>query len=332
MTKIAILGAGSWGSAVALHLADKNHQVMLWGHKPKHIQTLQHDRENKQYLAGYPFPDNIVATDDLKQCLTECQTIIIAVPSHAFSKLFSQIDKLQLKPSQGLCWITKGIEPGSNTLLSEVVQKSWGENYPVTILSGPSFAKEVAAQLPTAITLATNDKGYGEKMQHLFHSNSFRVYLSQDIIGVQLCGAIKNVIAIATGISDGLNYGANARAALITRGLVEMSRLGIKLGANATTFNGLAGLGDLVLTCTDNQSRNRRFGLLIGQGKSANDAEKEIQQVVEGKHNAQQVCELAGSHSIELPICHVIYQILNNKITAEQAVKQLMSRPPKAEH
>jgi glycerol-3-phosphate dehydrogenase (NAD(P)+) len=328
--KIALLGAGSWGTAVALHLA-KHHEVLLWGHLPSHIEALNKDRENKQFLAGYHFPDSLTASNDLSACLNQAHTVIIAVPSHAFAEVFDQIDKISGPITSGISWITKGIDPDTNTLLSQIVASRWGHNHPMATLSGPSFAKEVARGLPTAITLASNDEAYGNALQQLFCDPQFRVYLSDDMTGVQLCGAVKNVLAIATGISDGLGFGANARAALITRGLAEMTRLGSALGAKQHTFSGLAGLGDLVLTCTDDQSRNRRFGLAIGQGQQTHSAEKSIGQVVEGKHNAYQVCHLANQHQISMPICQTIKQILEGNTTAQQAVHQLMTRPLKHE-
>ena len=328
--KIALLGAGSWGTAVALHLS-RHHEVTLWGHSKSHIEALNHDGENRQFLPGYSFPESLSASDDLSSCLNQAQTVIIAVPSHAFAEVFEKVDKISGPITSGISWITKGIDPDSNTLLSQTVANKWGENIPMAILSGPSFAKEVAQGLPTAITLASNDKVYGKALQQLFCDPQFRVYLSDDVIGVQLCGAVKNVLAIATGISDGLGFGANARAALITRGLAEMTRLGTAIGANQQTFSGLAGLGDLVLTCTDDQSRNRRFGLAIGQGQETEVAEKNIGQVVEGKHNAYQVCGLAKQHKISMPICQTILQILENNITAQAAVHQLMTRPLKHE-
>lgn len=319
---IAILGAGSWGTAIAVHLAKDGNSVFLWGKDSQHSTELQRDRSNERYLPGISFPDSLQPITDLSICQQKATDLILAVPSHAFEQLIKQLQP----PVSGIAWLTKGLNPGDNQLLSRVVAKYWGDHFPTAIISGPSFATEVAKGLPTALTLASNNSFYQKKLQRMFHHDNLRIYLSHDLIGVQLCGAVKNVIAIACGISDGLGHGANARAALITRGLVEMRRLGLALGAREETFHGLAGLGDMVLTCTDNQSRNRRFGLLLGQGEDPIAAEQKIGQVVEGKQNARQVCELSDSLQIEMPICTQVYLLLENKITAQQAVVNLMSR------
>lgn len=324
---IALLGAGSWGTAIAIHLAQIGHKVLLWGHKPQHVARMRKDKANHHYLPNISFPPSLMPVEDLEQCIQQADEVLIAVPSQAFATLLKQFTS---KP-QGLAWLTKGIDPLSHRLLHQLVAERFGDSFPVAVISGPSFAKEVAQFLPTALTLAGNNSAYQKKIHHLVHHNNIRVYLSDDLIGVQLCGAVKNILAIACGISDGLGYGANAKAALITRGLAEMSRLGLSFGARQDTFLGLAGVGDLVLTCTDNQSRNRRFGLLLGQGEAINDAESHIGQVVEGKHNAAQVCALAQQHQVDMPICHVINSVLQNQITPQQAVQQLMSRPAKDE-
>ncbi|CEG57687.1 NAD(P)H-dependent glycerol-3-phosphate dehydrogenase [Legionella fallonii] len=324
---IAMLGAGSWGTAVAIHLSKVGHRVLLWAHNPQHVALMAKEGSNLNYLPDISFPTSLFPVADLEQCLREADYVFIAVPSHAFMELISKIKK----PPQGLTWLTKGVDPVSHQLLSELVFQHFGEDYPIGVLSGPSFAKEVARFLPTALTLASNNLAYQKSIHHLVHHDNVRVYSSEDLIGVQLCGAVKNVLAIACGISDGLGYGSNAKAALITRGLAEMSRLGLSLGAKQDTFLGLAGVGDLVLTCTDDQSRNRRFGLLLGHNISIDKAEKQIGQVVEGKHNAAQICTIARGHQIEMPICEQINALLENKINAKQAVSILMSRPAKEE-
>ncbi|WP_131782318.1 NAD(P)H-dependent glycerol-3-phosphate dehydrogenase [Legionella gresilensis] len=324
---IAILGAGSWGTAIAIHLAHYGNPVMLWGHSPEHIEEMQQSRQNSRYLPGVSFSDLISPTVSLATCLQEASFVIAAVPSHAFCELLNKLDK----PMNGLAWLTKGLDPTTNYLLSDLVAKRWGQSYPIAVLSGPSFAKEVAHFLPTAVTLAGNNLDFQQKLQSLLHQQNLRVYLSTDIIGVQLCGAVKNVLAIACGISDGLGFGANAKAALITRGLAEMSRLGKHLGAREETFQGLAGVGDLVLTCTDNQSRNRRFGIQLGQGVSVESAEKAIGQVVEGKHNATQVCNLARQLQVEMPICVQVESLLKGEVTPAQAVSNLMNRSARNE-
>ena len=339
---IAILGSGSWGTAVAIHLASVGHRVMLWGHTPQHVSDMVEHRCNRRYLPEVPFPPTLFPTADLNECLKQAEQVIVAVPSHIFASLLAKLAGLsEPRPSgsaidgetrlKGLAWLTKGIDPVSHTLLSQLVAEKWGGVFPIAVISGPSFAREVAQALPTAIVVAGNNPRYMKTMQAILHHNNMRVYLSDDYTGVQLCGAVKNVLAIACGISDGLNYGANAKAALITRGLAEMRRLGTCLGAQAETFMGLAGVGDLVLTCTDDQSRNRRFGLQLGRGVSLLDAEKHIGQVVEGKYNAAQVCALASQYGVDMPICNEVNALLLGQVSAKQAVVNLMQRPPRDE-
>jgi glycerol-3-phosphate dehydrogenase (NAD(P)+) len=324
---VAMLGAGSWGTAVAIHLAKIGHKVLLWGHNPQHVALMAEQHANMRHLPDITFPETLIPTADLNQCIRKAEYVIIAVPSHAFAELLSKIEH----PPKGLAWLTKGVDPLSHNLLSELISERFGTNFPVAVISGPSFAKEVAHFLPTALTLAGNNSAYQKSIHQLLHHNNIRVYLSEDVIGIQLCGAVKNILAIACGISDGLGYGSNAKAALITRGLAEMSRLGLSLGARQETFIGLAGVGDLVLTCTDDQSRNRRFGLLLGHNIPIDEAEKQIGQVVEGKHNAAQICAIASQNKIEMPICEQINALLENKISAKEVVSNLMSRPAKEE-
>lgn len=324
---IALLGAGSWGTAIAVHLAKCGNRVRLWARNAEHVREMQEAKVNKRYLPDSPFPEGLTATADLNECVQQADFCIIGVPSLAFSSLIQQITK----PQQGLAWLTKGVDPDSHQLFSEVVAEHWGVDYPIAVISGPSFASEVAHNLPTALTLAGNNLTFQHKIQSLLHQNNVRVYLSNDVIGVQLCGAIKNVLAIACGISDGMGYGANAKAALITRGLAEMRRLGNALGARDESFMGLAGVGDLVLTCTDDQSRNRRFGLHLGRGENLATAEEKIGQVVEGRHNARQVCSLARQHGVEMPICMQIEALLTTSLTPQEAVTNLMNRSPRDE-
>lgn len=326
-TSIAILGAGSWGTAVAIHLAQCGNRVLLWGHRPEHVDAMAKERRNARYLPNTDFPDDLTPTANLEQCLKQASILIIAVPSHAFAEI---LDQITIRPD-GLAWLTKGLDPKQNQLLSELVFERWGESFPIAVISGPSFAREVAEGLPTALVVAGNHSKHSQAIRDRLHHKNMRVYLSDDYQGVQLCGAVKNVLAIACGISDGLRFGANAKAALITRGLAEMSRLGASINAQTETFMGLAGMGDLVLTCTDDQSRNRRFGLKLGEGNSLEEAEKEIGQVVEGKYNAAQVCSLAATQQVELPICQVVNALLQGQITPKQAVDDLMRRPPRDE-
>jgi glycerol-3-phosphate dehydrogenase (NAD(P)+) len=321
MAQIAILGAGSWGSAVAISLAHQGHEVWLWARDAAQVQTMQSQRENQTYLPGIVFPKSLAVTSDLNFCL-QSDNILIGVPSHAFAELLNQFPH----PPKNLAWLTKGVEAKTHQLLSEIVAQKFGQ-IPMAMISGPSFAKEVAQSKPTALVVAANQAPFAKHWQQLLHAGPTRVYTSEDIIGVQVCGAVKNVLAIACGISDGLEYGANSRAALITRGLAEMQALGQALGGKTESFYGLAGLGDLVLTCTDNQSRNRRFGLLIGQGKDKVAACASIQQVVEGLDNVAQVHALATKHQLELPITAAVYQILYQGKPAQQAAEMLLSRP-----
>lgn len=321
--KIAIIGAGSWGSALAINLAKNKNDVLLWGRDKNRILKMREQNSNYQYLPEIPFPKNLHVTDSLNHCLESAEFPIIAVPSHAFAEILNDINK----PIKGLAWITKGIDPNSNKLLSDLVFEKFGSNFPIAIISGPSFAKEVAQELPTALVVASNNQKYAKNLMQLLHNESLRLYISKDINGVQVCGAVKNVIAIACGISDGLKFGANARAALITRGIAEMERLGEIFKSQNDTFKGLAGLGDLVLTCTDNQSRNRRFGLKLGEGIDTETAKLQISQVVEGCQNAVQIHNIATKYNLDLPICAEVYAILNNQSTAEQSAKKLMNRP-----
>jgi glycerol-3-phosphate dehydrogenase (NAD(P)+) len=321
-THIAILGAGSWGTAVAVHLAAFGHRVLLWGRDIKQIEDMRKKRENLRYLPSIVFPDNLAVTGNIEDCF-EAEHLIVATPSHTFRELLHQLPKTL----KGLSWITKGIDPQSHQFLSQLVFDYFYPDFPIAIISGPSFAKEVACHLPTAVVIASNHMDYAQIVRDIFHKTTIRGYLSHDIIGVQLCGAMKNVMAIACGISDGLSYGANAKAALITRGLSEMTRLGLAFDADPSTFSGLAGVGDLVLTCTDNQSRNRRFGLLLGQGVSILEAESQIGQVVEGKYNSAQIHALATAQKIELPICTQVHLILQGHHSASEGAIQLMTRP-----
>lgn len=324
---VAILGAGSWGTAVAIHLAACGHDVLLWAHDPKHVADMQAQRSNEKYLPSLPFPTGLHVVSSLSECVRQAEYVIIAVPSHAFAEILASMDR----PRHGLAWLTKGLDPLTHFFLSQLVAKRWGSDFPVAVISGPSFAREVAKHLPTALTLAGNNEDFETSIQALLHHSNLRVYISHDLIGTQLCGAVKNILAIACGISDGLGYGANAKAALITRGLAEMSRLGLALGAREDSFTGLAGLGDLVLTCTDDQSRNRRFGLMLGRGMTQTDAKHQIGQVVEGIHNAHQVCTLARQNQVDMPICFQVESLLEGKSTPKQAVHNLMSRTARKE-
>lgn len=330
MTKsaVAILGAGSWGTAVGMHLASSGLCVNLWTRSQQHALDMSTSRMNQAFLPGIAFPETLNPSADLEYCLSNSSTVIIAVPSSAFREVLNEIKQ----PQNGLAWLSKGIDPISNKFLSQLVLERFGPKYPIAMITGPSFATEVAKKLPTALLIAGNNMPYQQHLYSIFHHNNIRTYQSHDLIGVQVCGAVKNILAIAAGITDGLEFGANTRAALITRGLAEMSRLGIHFGAKIETFMGLAGIGDLVLTCTDNQSRNRRFGLSLGQGLAQHQAQKSIKQVIEGQHNVAQICAVANKEHIEMPICNAVYDVLKGVKTAAEAVSHLMNRPPKNEY
>ncbi|MFA9500861.1 NAD(P)H-dependent glycerol-3-phosphate dehydrogenase [Mannheimia sp. E30BD] len=328
---IAVLGAGSYGTALAIALSRNGHKTYLWGHNSAKMAELAKVRMNQEFLPDIVFPEALEVVSDLSTALQNVKDLLIVVPSHVFSDVLMQI-KPHLSKDHRIMWATKGLERDTGRLLQTVTQEILGNSYPLAVLSGPTFAKELAAGLPTAISLASTDPTFADEMQQRIHcSKAFRVYLNNDIVGVQLGGAIKNVIAIGAGISDGMGFGANARTALITRGLAEISRLGVSLGADPKTFSGMAGLGDLVLTCTDNQSRNRRFGLALGQGKSAEVAIQEIGQVVEGFYNTKEAYLLAQKQGVEMPIVEQIYQMLFEGKSALDVVKTLLGRERKGE-
>ncbi|PYA36701.1 NAD(P)H-dependent glycerol-3-phosphate dehydrogenase [Serratia marcescens] len=328
---MTVIGAGSYGTALAITLARNGHSVVLWGHNPAQIQTLQQDRCNQAFLPDVPFPDTLLLEADLARALAASRDVLVVVPSHVFGDVLRQL-KPHLRPDARIVWATKGLEAETGRLLQDVAREALGETIPLAVLSGPTFAKELAAGLPTAIALAATDAQFADDLQQLLHcGKSFRVYSNPDFIGVQLGGAVKNVIAIGAGMSDGIGFGANARTALITRGLAEMSRLGSALGADPSTFMGMAGLGDLVLPCTDNQSRNRRFGIMLGQGKGVQEAQDSIGQVVEGYRNTKEVLALAQRHGVEMPITEQIYQVLYCHKDAREAALSLLGRARKDE-
>ena len=328
--KIAILGAGSWGTALAILAARNGCQTLLWGHNPEHMLALATDRQNIRYLPNLPFPDNLQVTSALSDVATFSNLILICVPSHAFKKTL-----ISLKPYSSIdiqiAWASKGFNPDDGCLLHEIVAEIFTEQTPAAILSGPTFAREVAANLPTALTIASAQPDFAKQLSTILHGGLFRIYTSSDVIGVEVGGAVKNVLAIAAGIADGLGFGANTRAALITRGLNEIIRLGVVLGGKQETFMGLAGLGDLILTCTDNQSRNRRFGLALGLGKNRNDAIQEIGQEIEGISAARETFLLAKKYGIEMPITEQTYKVLYEDLAPLTAVQNLLSREQKAE-
>ncbi len=326
---ILVIGAGSWGTALALVLARNQHQVYLWDISAEHIAELQQSRCNQRYLPDISLPDNLYPVSTLSgfACVS---SVVLAMPCAGLQASLTLLQQNISLSELRICLACKGFEPGSNSLNTDVVKKVLGIDE-VAVLSGPSFAREVAEGLPTAITVASGQKQTASYFSSLFHSELFRSYTHDDVIGVQVGGAVKNVIAIAAGIADGLGYGANTRCALITRSLAEIMRLGIAMGGRQETFMGLAGLGDLILTCTDNQSRNRRFGLALAQGKDPETAKREIAQAVEGAVTAGVVQELARTLQVEMPITEMVNKVLQSACTPREAVQKLLAREPRAE-
>ena len=327
---IGVLGSGSWGTALGILLAGNGRCVYLWSVDQSELVPLIAERENRAFLPGIRFPDNLIIEPQLENITAAVQDVLVVVPSHGFRATLKLLARCQPKNLR-LAWATKGFEHHSGKLLHQVAAEELGNQAPLAVLSGPTFAREVAAGMPTAVTIASNDAGFATQLAQALHNRSFRAYTSDDMTGVEVGGAAKNVIAIGCGISDGLEFGANARAALITRGLAEITRLGLKLGARAETFQGLAGLGDLVLTCTDNQSRNRRMGLALAAGRIPRDIERDIGQVVEGVYAAEAVHLLAKRLGVEMPITEQIYHILYRGMSPRAAFDALMARSLKSE-
>lgn len=328
---IAVLGAGSWGTALALLLARNGHAVTLWGHDPAQVARLRSARENTGYLPGFRFPDNLVVSDALDSLARDIPQLLIAVPSHAFRSTLTGLAG-SLRLDSVIAWATKGFEPGGGKLLSVVYEEVLGGRGRYAVVSGPTFAIEVAKGLPTACTAAAATSDTAERVAGWLRNERMRVYTSTDVAGVQLGGSIKNVMAIAAGISDGLGFGANARAALITRGLAELTRLGVALGGHAETFMGLSGAGDLILTCTDNTSRNRRVGLALGQGKKLDAILKELGQEAEGVATARELYHIATRMKIEMPITEQVYHVLYDGLPPLAAVEALFGREPRPEN
>ena len=327
----AVVGAGSWGTALALQLARRGCKVRLGGILELDLlEKMAEDGENKRYLPGVRFPPNLTAHPDIEDCVAGADCVLVVVPSHGLRGTLETVRPLLGKDTR-VCWATKGFELHSGKLPHQVAAEVLGSGRPMAVLSGPTFAKEVAEGLPTAMTVAANDEEFAKTLAEALSGNNFRAYTSDDLVGVEVGGAVKNVLAIGAGMSDGLGFGANTRIALINRGLAEMLRLGLALGAKSETFMGLAGMGDLVLTCTDNLSRNRRMGLAIASGKTVEEAQEEIQQVVEGVLAAEAVHEVAEELGIEMPISQTIYRILYKGLDPREAVTELMTRQLKPE-
>jgi glycerol-3-phosphate dehydrogenase (NAD(P)+) len=326
---ITVVGAGSWGTALAIQLAREGHATKLWGRDGAQLDAMRRARCNTRYLPDAAFPANLRVVDALSEALNGAGDALIAVPSHVFRATL-EIIKPHLGKGTRVAWATKGFEIESGLLPHQVALQVLGSRSGA-VLSGPTFAKEVGAGLPTAMTVASQDVRFAKELALSLSGPNFRAYTQTDITGVEVGGAVKNVIAIGSGIADGMGFGANTRVALITRGLAEMMRLGVQLGAVRETLMGLAGLGDLVLTCTDNQSRNRRFGMALGQGRSTSEAQAEIHQVVEGLPAASAVHAVAQRLGVDMPICREVYRVMHEGKPVRAAVQALMEREVRSE-
>ena len=328
---VSVLGAGSWGTALAALIARHGHQTVLWGRDAGTIATIDADHENPRYLPGIALPPQLQASTDLHAALSGAELALVVVPSHAFAETLRAMAP-HLPAGAGVAWATKGFEPGSGRFLHEVAAEMLGDAVPLAVVTGPSFAREVAAGLPTALTVHSDNARFAQTVAEVLHGPAFRAYTGDDMLGAELGGAMKNVLAVATGVADGMQLGLNARAGIITRGLNEMLRLNQAIGGRAETLMGLAGLGDLVLTCTGDLSRNRRLGMALGRGQSLDAAVREIGQVVESVQTADEVMRQAQRHGIELPISSAVQAVLHGDITPAEGLQLLLSREQKPEY
>jgi glycerol-3-phosphate dehydrogenase (NAD(P)+) len=324
-TVVAVLGAGSWGTALSMQLSRAGAQPVLWDIDTAHLEAMRAAGRNERFLPDYPLPPDLILETDIEAAVRRSEELLVVAPSHAFVGLIEQVGPW-LRAGQGIAWACKGLEPGT-----EPARRLFGDSRPLAVVTGPSFALEVAAGLPTAVTVAGTAPDFCARIARLLHAGNFRAYTSDDIVGAELGGSVKNVLAIATGMCDGMGLGDNARAALVTRGLAEMMRLGRELGAREQTLMGLAGMGDLVLTCTSDLSRNRRLGLALGAGQSVEEAVVEIGQVVEGVKTAREVWRLAQRHDVEMPISEQVYGIVHEGWNPRQCLRDLLSREQKDE-
>lgn len=327
--RIAVIGAGSFGTALAKLLTDKGYDVSLWGRRKSQVELMIDTRENPHYLPGINLPEQLKITDDLTKCLSDCSLAVFSVPAQSFRSVLQSAKEL-LTPDTVVVNVAKGIEKDTLMTLSRVAYQVMPE-IKYAVLSGPSHAEEVARQLPTTVAVASKEAKLALEVQETFNTDRFRVYTNDDMIGVELGGALKNIIALGAGISDGIGFGDNAKAAIMTRGMTEMRRLGMAMGADAHTFSGLTGIGDLIVTCTSMHSRNRRCGILMGKGKALKEAVKEIGMVVEGVSTAEAAYALAQTYNVEMPITECIYKMIHGEIDAMGAVDMLMGRKTKNE-
>ena len=328
MAKVSVLGSGSWGSAMAMCLANNGHSILLWSRNEQTTEELTKTHINEKYLPGVVLPENINFTSDISQC-ADAEVIIVATPSHTVRQVCKVISPY-IKDGQIIVSISKGFDEENYHRLSQVIQEEIS-NCTVAAMSGPSHAEEVVKKLPTTNVVACKDIEVAKHIQKIFMSEHFRIYTTDDIVGVELGGSLKNVIALCAGISDGLGYGDNTKAALMTRGMAEIIRLGLAMGAKYETFTGLSGIGDLIVTCTSMHSRNRRAGILIGQGKSPEEAQREVKMVVEGVKTAKAVKHLSDRHNIEMPISQVAYEVLFEGMSVKESVPALMNRAMRSE-
>lgn len=328
---ITVLGAGSWGTALAMVLARHGVDTTLWGRDPVAMTAMQASRCNQRYLPDYPLSDQLTLTSDLGFALNAARYWLIVTPSHAFADVLRAALSMSIVPL-GVAWATKGFEPGSGRFLHELAQAELPAGTPTAVITGPSFAREVAQGLPTAVTVHSDSVNFAEYIAHLLHGPTFRAYTGTDMIGAELGGAMKNVLAVATGVADGMQLGLNARAGMITRGLNEILRLCVALGGRPETIMGLAGVGDLVLTCTGDLSRNRRLGLALGRGQKLSEAIAEIGQVVESVQTVDEVMRLANRHGMDLPITAQVQLVLNETITPAEGLRALLAREQKPEY
>lgn len=324
MKKVGVIGAGSWGTALAITLSGKGHQVNIWDINPDHVQAMKADRENVKYLPDIKFNDNLHVVDTIGAAIEGADVVLFSAPAQFFRGALDSAMPY-LKPEMILVNVAKGIEQKTLKRMSEIAAEKLPEAKYV-VLSGPSHAEEVGREMPTTVAVASTDLKLAEEVQEIFMTERFRVYTTDDVIGVELGGSLKNIIALGAGISDGMGFGDNAKAALMTRGLAETKRLGIKLGADPATFAGLTGVGDLIVTCTSMHSRNRRCGIMIGEGMDPKEATEKVGMVVEGMFTTESAYDLAVREGVDMPITTALYNVINGKISARDALEMLMGR------
>lgn len=330
MSKVTVISSGSWGTSLAILLCDNGHDVTMWTSKPEKAEAMNRNRENTEFLPGITLPDKLTVVSDERKAVTGSEFIVIATASGYIRQTLERF-KSYINSSQIIINTSKGLEENTLKRLSQVIEDCC-PGVCVAVLSGPSHAEEVARKIPTTCVVSSKERQVAEKVQNLFFSSEFRVYINMDLVGVELGGALKNVIALAAGVSDGMGFGDNTKAALMTRGIAEISRLGAAMGADLSTFNGLTGIGDLIVTCTSMHSRNRRAGILLGQGKSLDEAMAEVHMVVEGVNTARAANNLANKYGVEMPITQEINKSLFEGKDPRQAVKDLMCRDKTIEH